>query len=666
MRYRRGVGAWLSTAVVVAGLVAPTAVARGRVLERSATHGGPCDPIDPTACLLPFPNDFFTVPDATTDTGLRVHLDPAAMPRNGQGTPIDPSEWNRNDGFSPGAEIVTHVPGLDPTRTGTAPITDIARSLRSDAPIVLLNARTGRRQPYWAELDANATGGARRALIIRPARNLDDGERYIVALRDMRDGGGAVIQPSPAFAAFLYGDGDRDRQHHMNGLFATLARHGVERRELYLAWDFTVASTRSLSQRMLHIRDDAFASLAGAAPRYTVTRVEELPVATSPRIARRIQGTFEVPSYLSQPGGPPGSRFNYRRPSDDVPARLPGNTQVANFACSVPRAATPWHPAQPSLYGHGLFNDATEVNARNVKDMANEHDFVFCGTDWLGLTGAGTDLAEAAKVFGDFSHFPELADRLQQAMLDALFLGRLMIHPQGFGSHPAFRASGVSLLDTTAGLVYDGNSLGGIMGGALTAVAQDFTRAVLGVPGMNFSTLLNRSIGFPSGLLDSAYPDKLDQQIVFSLIQMLWDRADADGYANHLTDDRLPRTPAHRVLMHVAFGDHQVANVASDVEARTVEASIRQPALVAGRSPDVTPYWGIQAIDRYPFAGSAMVVWDSDSPPSPTTNTPPIAGVDPHEDPRASPAARLQKAVFLTTGRVIDVCGSGPCHIPHA
>jgi hypothetical protein len=652
--------------VVIAGMVAPPAIAHGRVIARDKTHRGPCDPIDPTACLLPFPNDFFTVPDATTDTGLRVHLDAAGMPRNAQATPIDPSEWNRNDGFSPGAEIVTHVSGLDLARTGAAPITDIARSLRRDAPIVLLDARTGRRHPYWAELDANATSDARRALIIRPARNLDDGERYIVALRDLRDGGGAVIPPSPAFTGFLHGDGDRDRQGHMNRLFATLARRGVERRELYLAWDFTVASTRSLSQRMIHIRDDAFASLAGAAPRYTVTQVQQLPAATSPRIARRIQGTFEVPSYLSQPGGPPGSRFNYRGPFDDVPTRSPGNTQLANFVCSVPRAATPARPAQPSLYGHGLFNDATEVNARNVKDMANEHDFVFCGTDWLGLTGAGADLAEAAKVFGDFSHFPELADRLQQAMLDALFLGRLMIHPQGFGSHPAFREGGSSLLDTSAGLVYDGNSLGGIMGGALTAVAQDFTRAVLGVPGMNFSTLLNRSIGFPSGLLDAAYPDKLDQQIVFALIQMLWDRADANGYANHLTDGRLPGTPAHRVLMHVAFGDHQVANVASDVEARTIEASIRQPALAAGRSLDVTPYWGIPAIGRYPFAGSAMVVWDSESPPPPTTNTPPVAGVDPHEDPRASPAARVQKAVFLTTGKVIDVCGPGPCRIPHA
>ena len=34
------------------------------------------------------------------------------------------------------------------------------------------------------------------------------------------------------------------------------------------------------------------------------------------------------------------------------------------------------------------------------------------------------------------------------------------------------------------------------MGGALTAVAPDFNRAALGVPGMNYSTLLQRSVDF--------------------------------------------------------------------------------------------------------------------------------------------------------------------------
>src|SRR5256885_12285985 len=57
-----------------------------------------------------------------------------------------PAAWNRNDGFSPGSMILAHVPGLDLVRTGAAPSTDIGRSLRPDAPIVLLDTRTGDRK----------------------------------------------------------------------------------------------------------------------------------------------------------------------------------------------------------------------------------------------------------------------------------------------------------------------------------------------------------------------------------------------------------------------------------------------------------------------------------------------------------------------------------------
>ena len=57
------------------------------------------------------------------------------------------------------------------------------------------------------------------------------------------------------------------------------------------------------------------------------------------------------------------------------------------------------------------------------------------------------------------------------------------------------------MIDTTR-LFYDGNSQGGIMGGGLTAVAPDFDRAVLGVPGMNYSTLLQRSVDFDTYAAD--------------------------------------------------------------------------------------------------------------------------------------------------------------------
>ena len=55
----------------------------------------------------------------------------------------------------------------------------------------------------------------------------------------------------------------------------------------------------------------------------------------------------------------------------------------------------------------------------------------------------------------------------------------------------------------------------------------------------------------------------------------MWDRGEPNGYANHMTDDPLPGTPPHKVLIEMAYGDHQVANVQTEVEARTIGAPLR-------------------------------------------------------------------------------------------
>ena len=219
------------------------------------------------------------------------------------------------------------------------------------------------------------------------------------------------------------------------------------------------------------------------------------------------------------------------------------------FTCRIPRSALdPANPpaARPSLYGHGLLGSPSEVNAGNVRAMANEHNFVFCATAWAGF--AAEDIGNVVGAISDFSHFNTVADRMQQGFLNQLILGRLMIHPQGLASNAAFQKNGRSVIDTRR-LFFDGNSQGGIMGGSLTALAPDFNRAVLGVPGMNYSTLLQRSVDFDTyaQLIYPAYPDESTRQLMFAVIQLLWDRGEADGYAQHITSDALPEhARAHR------------------------------------------------------------------------------------------------------------------------
>lgn len=713
-----------------------------------------CDPLDPAVCLYPFPNDHFTREDAASDTGRRVDLAAESMPRNLAGDTVDPTEWNRNDGFSPGQALQVMVPGLvlqtpsgDPAAPpipapGHSPQWNLAASLDPAANIVILDSETGERVPHWAELNARVDASLGQ-LLIRPAVNFASGRHYVVALRNLRDGSGELIPPSRAFA--LYRDATptfapeiEARRAHMEATFATLERHGVPRDDLYLAWDFTVISKRNMSERLLHMRDDAFAQLGSAAPNFEITNVDVRDA--DPEILWRVDGRVEVPNYLNNraetfivPGGavPPARRQTrlycedetgqprycegdelprqarlrcesapgVEKPCDagDEPVDAP--TYWADFRCTVPASALAADgsavPARASLYGHGLLGSQGEASASHVEDMAFEHGFVFCGARWIGM--GNDDLASVVAILNDFGRFPTLADRLHQAMLNFLFLGRLMIHPDGLGSHEAFQAAdGTSLIDGSD-LFYDGNSQGAIAGGALAAFAQDYTRAVLGVPGMNYSTLLFRSVDFNQFLviLQGTYPDRTRHPLLIGLAQMLWDRAEANGHANHLTRDPYAGTPAKKILLHVAFGDFQVADVSAEVQARTLGASMHRagfdPAAYADQNPSgdprpfwpVDPYWNIPGIPDgdpgpavpgvtspdYRFDGSALVVWDSGNLQAPNANQTPGGGNpelstcaasfggDPHECPRRQPLARIQKSEFLKTdGAVIDVC----------
>jgi hypothetical protein len=665
------------TLLVAAGLPAAPAAARSR-----------CDPLDPSRCLLPWPNDHF-----------RKHghlaLTRGMMPRNSSGTPIDPRPYNRSDGFSPGQTIVTRVPGLDTPaafrRTGAAPITDIGRYRARRAPIVVIDARSGRRQPVWAELDANATGRRNVALLIHPAVNFREGRRYVVALRRLRDAGGRPLHARRSFRVYrdrlpTASTAVRRRRPHMERLFRELRRAGIRRRTLYLAWDFTVATRRSLSARLLSIRDRAFRALgdrdlrdlapSGRAPRFSVERVQTFApcgvdgcqAGESDDLARRVDGSFRVPCFLDRRGCPPGSRFRLSRRG--LPLRMRGNVYRARFICLVPRSVSGSQPGRPLMYGHGLFGGAEEILSGGLTRLAARARNVICATDWRGMSRE--DLPNVGSFLPDLSGFPSLVDRTQQGMLNFLFLGRLMIHPRGLAAQPAFRDARGPVIDTRR-LFFAGGSQGGILGGALTAVAPDFTRAALIVPGMDFSVLLTRSVDFdPFAAVNyPAYPDELSRALLQSLLQVLWDRSDPDGYAWHMTRDPYPGTPRHVVLLHEAFGDHQVANVTTETEARTIGARLRRPALDAGRSPDRRPFYGIRDVPRYPWRGNALVVWDIGplraggigTPPPPLGNVAPRLGTDPHSLTAMEPAAGRQFSAFLRVGgRFVDVCGAHPCY----
>ncbi|MDT7571832.1 MAG: hypothetical protein QOE05_2006 [Actinomycetota bacterium] len=672
---------------------------------------------DGFSCMTPWPNDLFTT---GTGAARRLNLPLAGMPKDAAGKPINPLPYDVSDGFSPGQRIVIRVPGLDTREafqlTGSVPITDMGAYLSPTAPVVVIDVQTGKRHPIWTEIDTNPLGPVPTAvsaageagtptgperpfntmnvnLVITPAKNFINGHRYVVGMRNLKNASGAVLAaplgfsilrdasvippaaPAPVKAL------ESRRAHFEQDIFPVLDEAGFARSSLYQAWDFSIASATNIAGRLLHIRNDAFHQLGddtmadrvvqGNAPTFTVDTVT---VASNPadNVRKTIQGSFKVPCYVNTPNCAPGGSFAYSPTDTDqtAPLQIPGNMTTAKFTCKVPKRvfdSSTLEKVRPSLYGHGLFGGQSEVGQGQVSDMVQEHNFMYCATDWEGM--ATIDISAAAQADADMDRFPALTDHVQQGVLNFMYLARLMIHPQGLSSNAAFqvdKGDGLKPFIDTTRAWYDGNSQGGIYGGTYLAVAPDTDAGVLGVPGINYSVLLRRSKDFAlySIPLYTTYPSEVERPLLLSLIQILWDRSDPNGYVNQVTDHPLPNTPPHRVMYQVSFGDHQVANVTAESAARSAGAAVDPHALVPGRSRDVVPVWGLPRIQSYPYAGSALVYFDSGDltvpegvAAAPTEDTPPRTGQDPHEFARRTPCGRVMKANFLRVDGVV----TNPC-----
>ena len=669
--------------VVVFAIVACSLAA----LSSSAIAKSTCSSLDTRDCLLPWPNNHFTVKDPHTATGLRVDLNADLMPKNIGGIPAFPADINHSDGFGPGSGMLTYVEGLDLAKTGAVPITNIGAYMAKNAPIVVIDALTGKRQMIWAETDSNPDNEARTSglLMIHPAVNLREGRRYIVALRNLKDSSGATIPAGAAFKSLRDGgrggSGSLGGAQDYNSIFASLKKAGIDRRSLYLAWDFTVASESNLTERALAMRNEAFAALGdktmadqkvqGSAPKFTIDATTDYTAAENANTARRVEGTLTIPCYLNTVNCTPGGTFTYRAQKGSRTAWIPkqNGTMTAKFYCSIPRAALT-KPGRPVVYGHGLLGNPRESFGDSNQAISQTYDIVFCATREIGM--ADEDVTNAIALLGDMSKFASFPDRLQQGMLNGLMLGRAMLHKQGFAANPAFQnASGQSMINT-AKVFYNGNSQGGIQGPAITALAPDFTRSVLGVPGMNYSLLLPRSVDFDQYelIFKPAYPSRLTRQILLNVVQNLWDRGEGNGYALHTTDNPLPNTPKHQVLLEAVVGDHQVAQVAAQNLARTVGAVGRRPGADADRTYDKVQLYGIRTSG--PASASRYVLFDSG--PIRTvdgkvigTNVPPIGDIAPHlgQDPHGLfDIKRGEQASAFFDGRFLDVCPAGrPCRL---
>ncbi len=631
---------------------------------------GDCDPIVPDHCGFPFPSNIYLKDDDTgmNPSGKSVRFGENTLPKTLGQYPFDPANFYGSDGFSPGQAAMMYFPGG--TDTGMATPDTIASTVSADSPTILLDTSTGDLVPHWVDLDYSSKNEDERAFMIRPAIRLKDQTRYIVAIRHVVDADGNELPPSPEFKALRDGTASRhtsvnERRDLYKDIFSQLQAAGVDKKDLQIAWDYTTASKENNTRWMVAARDKALALVGDQGPEFTLKAdgVEEAPNAHT---LRRITVTMHVPLFLTD-----GDVGQEQYKAGHTPARLvlgddglpvQNGMMDQDVLIIVPNSVTDGKPHGILQNGHGLFGSRTEGENGYMAEMTDDYDWIGCATNYFGFSG--DDVSLAINALGARPElFSTFFDRQVQGQINQLMVMRMMmgrIAKDGIKD-----ASGNVLLDPAwidpKLRAYRGDSQGGIMGTAYVAISTDVTRGLVGEPGMPYNLLLNRSQDWPAYgfILTGSYSNYLDQQIVLGLMQMGWDRAEPDGFAPYMSDNMLPNTPAHHILIHDGLGDHQVSTYAAHIIARSVGAvnlKSNDP-----NQPLIRDVYGVEGADAPVQDQNAMVEYDFALAKEPLHNIAATDGCDPHDRVRVLTPSYEQSNEFFRTGKIDWFC-NGVCN----
>lgn len=537
--------------------------------------------------LAPYPSDDFLV------DGL-VQIPDGALPvvtpiDDEVSEPLDLFASHPADGFSPLPTLLADFE--QPLDDGDLVfLTDDPEASRLDSsPTLLLDAASGERIAHFAELDAISYPAEPRLLVLHPYVRLEEGHRYVVAIRGLRSVDGEEVGAPSGFATLRDQAGDRSwdelQARYEEEVFAVTEAAGLDRASLQLAWRFTVRSREDAVGDMLAVRSIA----AAAEPGWVVDDVDRDVDAW---IARRVEGRLTIP--LVTEADEPGSRLS----RDEAGLVRQNGTMEIEVVALVPYAALE-APARVIQYGHGFFGTCDEVDGDWGHALAAELDAVIVCVPWVGMSL--DDVAwVGASLVGDPVNALDFVDRSHQAMVGQIQLAAAM---KGvLATEPELQGEDGALLYDPSTVYFYGNSQGAILGGSYFAVAPEVDRAVLGVGGAGFSLMMMRALPFkPFADMILNVVEGPRQLLEFTaLAQSRFDAIDPGVLAPYALQE--PLDPGERrLLLQVGIGDSQVPHVAALLSARAYGVSVLDPA------PEEV--WGLEPVSA-PADASAVTIWD--------------------------------------------------------
>ena len=513
-----------------------------------APRTAPCDELDPSRCLLPWPSDRFLRADPTTETGLRVAIDPGSVVEGD-----DVTSLNRADGHSRNSPLVTAFAGeYDPETVGDR-VSGAIRLVVSEPGEALGEVVPLR---YFVAYELGNPGET--VLLSYPRVPLRPNTEYTVAVMDSFqtvDGDPAPRERPTAVALGLEAPQDEAEAelvaYHAPSRAAFEAA-GLDSESIVRMWSYT---TRSLTDPLSDMQTVRALALEALGAGDVTFRVDELESSASESVAVVVRGTVTLPDFVSD------DNILYRDAEDRPEAR---GTVEAPFRVVVPQGEGDYRVL---MYGHGFGGDVrdkafdgviTSENAAKVNIQFNDwtEDGALLLADRLLYSLDGVDQLAAGLI-----ESIAVGVTVQYGLTGAL--GDLLAAEEVAGEpNPA-----AGRRPDTSDVIWVGGSLGGTVGLVYSSLEPTVDAAVLNVPGAGFTHYLRTSNLYPilELILKVNYKSEAERAVAIAMGQLNLDRIDGAAWF-----DAVEEQPV--CLIQESVGDPVLPNIGTDFLASSVGA----------------------------------------------------------------------------------------------
>jgi len=554
--------ACLKLSITIVSILTVTQIASATSPAQKSTQF--CNHMSINTCMLPFPSNQYTVTNSSSPTGLKIDLKGSLFPKHIEDEqPIKSTDiYNGKNGFSAAAPVLFEL---------SEPYNKNALPADGGNAFIVYNRDTGQRESIHTgqvKLAANKTffgSSATTVVEAYPRSRFQFNTNYVAVItKNLTTQDGGQYNATPAVTALINGTASNAVNEVYKDAFNYIVAKGIAADQIVSLTTFTIIDEHGNNNDYFKLVD--------------IVENDEHPVRnleTTHRligsVAVVVKGQLRLTDLRDEISG----AVKYK-------PGIKGRTLWTDFVLEIPKAAE--HKKVPvAIYGHGfgsskfnaILTGTSFVNARNGiatisidKPYHGSRATKECDGDGEKHISCLIEKGELVKFAGMLTQSSLDLESVKAALQTSLANIDAVSSPS--------QGVGIPDLDIDQ-IIYEGTSLGGILGSTFVSTARGLKGGFMQVAGIGFANILQNALFFELGVpYFNAIPKHAtggDASLFFHAVQTEVDISDGINFAHYSRKGGYGRSPRPTAFQY-GLGDSIISNRSSEVYAEILNAPL--------------------------------------------------------------------------------------------